>query len=32
VSALEQHSWPVPRQIRDELRLHRTLCAHLDGR
>jgi len=32
VSALEQQSWPVPRQIRDELRLHQTLCGHLEHR
>ncbi|MGZ4438303.1 MAG: hypothetical protein ACXVW6_11710 [Nocardioidaceae bacterium] len=26
VAALERNAWPVPREIRDELRLCRTLC------
>ena len=32
VAALESLSFPVPRQIRDELRLTRRLCAQRDGR
>jgi hypothetical protein len=32
VAALERLSFPVPRQIRDELRLTRMLCAQRDGR
>ena len=32
VDALERLSFPVPRQIRDELRLTRRLCSQRDGR